>query len=100
MIGRMSSMRSGARRRGSVARAVAALVVLFLAFVLISAAVGTAPASARSLTVRTTDISLASPFTGGPCTNSGTGFDPGFSQETSVAVNPRDPQSVLVAWIQ
>jgi hypothetical protein len=93
-------MRSGARRRGSVARAVAALVVLFLAFVLISAAVGTAPASARSLTVRTTDISLASPFTGGPCTNSGTGFDPGFSQETSVAVNPRDPQSVLVAWIQ
>jgi hypothetical protein len=93
-------MRSGARRRGPVALAVATLVVLVLAFVLISAAVGTGPASARSLTVRTTDISLASPFTGGPCTNSGTGFDPGFSQETSVAVNPRNPQSVLVAWIQ
>ena len=100
VIGRMSSMRSGASRRGPLARAVAPLVVLVLALVLISAAVGTGPASARSLTVQTTDISLPSPFTGGPCTNSGTGFDPGFSQETSVAVNPRNPQNVLAAWIQ
>ncbi len=95
-------MRRGARRRGPVAHAVATLVTLVLAFVVISAIVevGTEPASARPLTVRTADISLPSPFTGGPCTNSGTGFDPGFSQETSVAVNPRNPQSVLAAWIQ
>ncbi len=93
-------MKSGARRRGPVVLAVATLVVLVLAFVLISAAVGTGPASAGPLSVRTADISLPSPFTGGPCTNSGTGFDPGFSQETSVAVNPRNPQNVLAAWIQ
>ena len=94
-------MSGGARRRGPVALAVSTLVLLLiLASVLIWAAVGTGTASARSLTVQTADISLASPFTGGPCTNSGTGFDPGFSQETSVAVNPRNPQNVLVAWIQ
>jgi hypothetical protein len=75
-------------------------VLLAVASVLIWAAVGTGRASAGPLTVQTADISLASPFTGGPCTNSGTGFDPGFSQETSVAVNPLNPQNVLVAWIQ
>ena len=95
-------MRNGARRRGPVAVAVATLVVLLgLASVLIWVTVGTGPASAGPVTVlQTADISLGSPFTGGPCTNSGTGFDPGFSQETSVAVNPTNPQNVLVAWIQ
>lgn len=94
-------MRRGARRRGPVALPVATLVVVFAtACVSILAAGGTGAASAGHLTVQTADISLPSPFTGGPCTNSGTGFDPGFSQETSVAVNPRNPQNVLVAWIQ
>ena len=94
-------MSRGAGSRGPVAPAVStSMALLVLAFVLISATVGTGPASASPLTVQTADISLASPFTGGPCTNSGTGFDPGFSQETSVAVNPRNPQNVLVAWIQ
>ena len=65
-----------------------------------SAVAVTNRAFAAPATVQTRDISLMSPFTGGPCTNSGTGFDPGFSQETSIAVNPRNPHNVLGSWIQ
>src|SRR5207248_11730864 len=44
-------------------------------------------------------ISLASPFSG-PCTRVVPGFSPGFAQESSVAVDPRDPRHILVSWIQ
>ena len=44
-------------------------------------------------------ISLASPFSG-PCTRANPGFTRGFAQETSVAVDPRDPRHILVSWIQ
>jgi hypothetical protein len=44
-------------------------------------------------------ISLASPFSG-PCTRANPGFSRGFAQESSVAVDPRDPRHILVSWIQ
>jgi BNR repeat-like domain len=44
-------------------------------------------------------ISLTSPFSG-PCTRSDPNYARGISVETSVAVNPRDPRRILVAWIQ
>jgi hypothetical protein len=44
-------------------------------------------------------ISLTSPFSG-PCTVANANFTHGISVETSVAVNPRDPKHILVAWIQ
>jgi hypothetical protein len=44
-------------------------------------------------------ISLTSPFSG-PCTRSNPNYTRGISVETSVAVDPRDPRRILVAWIQ
>jgi hypothetical protein len=79
-----------------MARSCALVLTVFVTL----AAVATEPALAGPLTVQTSDISFPSPFTGGPCTEGNTGFDPGFSQETSVAVNPRNPRNILVAWIQ
>jgi hypothetical protein len=61
------------------------------------AGVAAEPVSASSVSVQTQNISRPSPFSG-PCTE-GIGFAPGFAQETSVAVNPRDPRNILVAWI-
>jgi hypothetical protein len=79
----------------------AALALFVACAAATTAAVATAPALSAPVTVvQTRDISLGSPFRGGPCTTSGTGFDPGFSQETSIAVNPRNPRNVLVSWIQ
>jgi hypothetical protein len=57
------------------------------------------PAKAASVSVQTRRISLASPFSG-PCTQANPGFSPGFAQESSVAVDPRDPRHILVSWIQ
>ena len=54
-------------------------------------------ASAAPIAVKTDRISRASPFSG-PCTE-GIGFAPGFAQETSLAVDPRDPRHILAAWI-
>jgi hypothetical protein len=70
---------------------------LGLALSVALAVVATAPSSAASVSVHTQNISRPSPFSG-PCTE-GIGFAPGFAQETSVAVDPRDPHNILVAWI-
>ncbi len=63
------------------------------------AVVATEPVLAASARVQTRRISLASPFSG-PCTTANPGFSPGFAQESSVAVDPRDPRHILVSWIQ
>jgi hypothetical protein len=63
------------------------------------AVVATEPVRAASVRVQTRRISLASPFSG-PCTQANPGFSPGFAQESSVAVDPRDPRRILVSWIQ
>ena len=68
-----------------------------LALLAALASVATEPTSAASVSVDTQRISRGSPFSG-PCTE-GIGFAPGFAQETSVAVDPRDRRNVLVAWI-
>lgn len=69
-----------------------ALVVLVLAPV---------EPSAASVSIKTQRISRGSPFSPSSlCAQTVPGFSPGFAQETSVAVNPRDPDQVLVAWIQ
>ena len=53
------------------------------------------------VTVKTQRISLGSPFSpSAPCAQANLGFSPGFAQESSVAVNPRNPRQILVAWIQ
>jgi hypothetical protein len=56
------------------------------------------PVLAAPVRVQTRRISLASPFSG-PCTHF-SGFSRGFAQESSVAVDPRDPRHILVSWIQ
>jgi hypothetical protein len=56
---------------------------------------------AASVNVRTHRISRASPFSpSAPCAQANPGFSPGFAQESSVAVNPRNPRKILVSWIQ
>ncbi len=65
------------------------------------AVVATEPVLAAPVSVKTMRISLASPFSvSAPCAQANPGFSPGFAQETSVAVNPRDPRQILVSWIQ
>jgi hypothetical protein len=64
--------------------------------------VAAAPAGAVVPAIRVSPpriISLTSPFSG-PCTVANPNFTHGISVETSVAVNPRDPNHILVAWIQ
>jgi hypothetical protein len=64
------------------------------------AVIATGPALAATVSVQTPRrISLASPFSG-PCTVANPGFTRGIAEETSVAVNPRNPRQILVAWIQ
>jgi hypothetical protein len=64
-------------------------------------AVTAGPALAASVNVQTKRISLGSPFSASAlCAQANPGFSPGFAQETSVAVNPRDPRQILVSWIQ
>jgi hypothetical protein len=63
------------------------------------AVVAIEPALAASVSVETHRISRASPFSG-PCTLANPGFSRGYAQESSVAVNPRDPRHILVSWIQ
>jgi hypothetical protein len=65
-------------------------------------AVGAAtPAPAAPLKIRTKQISPPSPFSAsGVCGQTVPGFSPGYAQETSLAVDPRDPDHILVAWIQ
>ena len=65
------------------------------------AVVATTPVLAASVKVRTKQISPPSPFaTSGACASTVAGFSPGFAQETSLAVDPRDPDHILVSWIQ
>lgn len=82
-------------RGGGIAR----LCCWGLALSAASAAVAAEPVQAASVSVQTRGISLASPFSG-PCTQANLGFSPGFAQESSVAVDPRDPRYILVSWIQ
>ncbi|MDX6615924.1 MAG: hypothetical protein QOD60_1015 [Solirubrobacterales bacterium] len=73
---------------------------LVLSVVLSVAAVEPAPAT--PVKVRTKQISPPGPFsTSSPCSDAVLpAIAPGFAQETSVAVNPRDPDHVMVSWIQ
>jgi len=80
------SRRKLARSSGAWVALVAALTV-----------VATEAALASAVSVDTQQLSRSSPFSG-PCTEN-LGFSPGFAQETSVAVNPRNSKSVLVSWI-
>jgi hypothetical protein len=57
------------------------------------------PVLAAPVSVETRPISLASPFSG-PCAQANPGFSAGYAQESSVAVDPRDPSHILVSWIQ
>jgi hypothetical protein len=69
---------------------------------LVVAGVAAAPAGAAVPAIRVSPpriISLTSPFSG-PCTVANANFTHGISVETSVAVNPRNPNHILVAWIQ
>ncbi len=54
----------------------------------------------RVLKLRTKQISIPSPFAGFGCTAANPEFSAGYAQETSVAVNPRNPDKILVSWIQ
>src|SRR6478752_10699829 len=81
---------------GGLAPACLALVALVAGLTCTAAA----PAAAK-VRVETHRISPASPFSPeAPCAKDNPGFSPGYAQESSVAVNPRDPRKILVAWIQ
>jgi hypothetical protein len=59
------------------------------------------PALASTVSVKTHRISVGSPFSpNAPCAKANRGFSPGYAQESSVAVDPRNPRRILVAWIQ
>ena len=81
-------------------RRCARLCGLGLALSVTLAVVATTPVLAASVKVKTKQISIPSPFVGNPCTQANPGFSPGFAQETSLAVNPRNPRRILVSWIQ
>jgi hypothetical protein len=85
-----------ARRHCGLGTAVGLCVAVSVA----SAAVTMQPALA-SVSVKTHRISPGSPFSpDSACAKADKGFSPGFAQESSVAVNPRNPKKILVAWIQ
>ena len=71
-----------------------------LALTVALAVAAAAPVSAASVKVRTKQISQPSPFLGSPCTQTNPLFSAGYAQESSIAVNPRDPRDILVSWIQ
>ena len=74
-----------------------------LALVSALALVGAAaePVLGASVSVETQRISPPSPFSpSAPCALANPGFSPGFAQETSVAIDPRDRKHILVSWIQ
>src|SRR4051794_12794569 len=78
--------------RGDVARIPFVAVLLAAAAV---ALVATEPAAA-SVRVQTDRISRPSPFSpSAPCVLANPGYSSGYAQETSVAVNPRDPRQIL-----
>jgi hypothetical protein len=78
-------------------RSVCGGLALYMAF----AVAATEPVLAESVSVETQRISRGSPFSGSAlCAQDVPGFSPGFAQETSVAVNPRDRRQILVSWIQ
>jgi hypothetical protein len=69
----------------------------------LSVALATVPPSvlAAPVSVKTKRISPPSPFSpASSCAEENPGFSPGFAQESSLAVNPRDPSHILVSWIQ
>ena len=71
-----------------------------LALSVVWAFAATTPVLAAPVKVKTKQISIPSPFMGNPCTQANPLHSPGFAQETSVAVNPRNPRRILVSWIQ
>ncbi len=82
-----------ARARRSVCGALALPVAFAIATV--------EPVLASSVSIETQRISRGSPFAeSSVCAQTVPGFSPGFAQETSLAVNPRDPRQILVSWIQ
>ena len=59
------------------------------------------PVPAAAMSIKTHRISPPSPFSpNSSCAQENPGFSAGFAQETSLAVNPRDPNHILVSWIQ
>lgn len=92
---------TGVGLSGRVRRSVSSCCAWLLALSVALAVVATEPVLAASVSVQTKRISLASPFaSSAPCSQANPGFSAGFAQETSVAVNPRDPRQILVSWIQ
>jgi hypothetical protein len=88
--------RSGTTCRWPLARLGGVCLALWL-----GVAVLAAEPSPAAVTVKTKRISPSSPFSpSADCADRVPGFTRGFAQETSVAVNPRDPRNILVAWIQ
>jgi hypothetical protein len=73
-------------------------VLVLLSLILAIAVTGSAWAAVVRI-APPREISLSSPFSG-PCTRSDPNYTRGISVETSVAVDPRDPRRILVAWIQ
>jgi hypothetical protein len=72
-----------------------------LALAMALAVGATEPVPAAPVSVETQRISRGSPFSESSlCAQATPGFSPGYAQETSVAVNPRDPRQILVSWIQ
>jgi hypothetical protein len=81
-------------------RRLAGVLVAALAFSLALAVVA-AESPAVGVKIKTKRISPPSPFSPNPaCAEENPGFSPGFAQESSLAVNPRDPSHILVSWIQ
>jgi hypothetical protein len=65
------------------------------------AVVAMLPGSAAAVSIKTQRISPPSPFSpNSSCAQENPGFSAGFAQESSLAVNPRDPSHILVSWIQ
>lgn len=92
--------RGGGRPTVVGGRRVAGRRGVLAALGLVVAAAVTGPAWAAVVRIEPPRrISLTSPFSG-PCTRADPNYTRGLSVETSVAVDPRDPRRILVAWIQ
>jgi hypothetical protein len=86
---------------GRARRRLTTAVVLCVALSVAFAGATAESVLGASVSVQTHRISLGSPFSrNAPCAKANPGFSPGFAQESSVAVNPRNPRKILVAWIQ
>jgi hypothetical protein len=99
VVGSRPQLGPGKGGREVVARAQLTRLSLLATLSPLLAVVASVPALAASVRVQTRRMSLPSPFSG-LCTQVNPGFSPGFAQESSVAVDPRDPRHILVSWIQ